>query len=112
MNTVTSSDGTTIAYTRSGDGPPLILVEGAMCYRGAGPMDAMAALLQDAFTVYTYDRRGRGESTDTLPHAVEREIEDLAALVDVAGGSAGVYAMSSGGALALATAAVTSGISR
>jgi len=112
MSTLTSPDGTTIAYTRSGDGPPVILVDGAMCYRGAGPMDAMAGLLQDTFTVYTYDRRGRGESTDTLPHAVEREIEDLAALVDVAGGSVGVYAMSSGGALALATATATPGVSR
>ena len=112
MSTLTSPDGTTIAYTRSGDGPPLILVDGAMCYRGAGPMDPMVALLQDSFTVYTYDRRGRGESTDTLPHAVEREVEDLAALVDVAGGSVGIYAMSSGGALALATAAATSGVSR
>ena len=112
MSTLTSPDGTTIAYTRTGDGPPLILVDGAMCYRGAGPMDALAALLQDSFTVYTYDRRGRGESTDTLPHAVEREVEDLAALVAVAGGPAGVYAMSSGGALALATAATTPGIDR
>jgi len=112
MSTLTSPDGTTIAYTRTGNGPPLILVDGAMCFRGAGPMDAMAALLQDGFTVFTYDRRGRGESTDTLPHAVEREIEDLAALVEVAGGPVGIYAMSSGGALALATAAATSGISR
>ncbi|WP_028047781.1 alpha/beta fold hydrolase [Cellulomonas sp. URHE0023] len=112
MTVLTSPDGTTIAYTRSGDGPPLILVDGAMCYRGAGPMDAMAALMQDAFTVYTYDRRGRGASADTLPYAVEREVEDLAALVEVAGGEAGVYAMSSGGALALATAAATPGIAR
>jgi len=112
MSTLTSPDGTTIAYTRTGDGPPLVLVDGAMCYRGAGPMDAMAEQLRDAFTVYTYDRRGRGESTDTLPWAVEREVEDLAALVGVAGGPVGVYAMSSGGALALATAAVTPAISR
>src|SRR4029077_16212016 len=108
----TSPDGTTIAYTRSGDGPPVILVDGAMCYRGAGPMDAVSALLQDAFTVYTYDRRGRGESTDTLPHAVEREIEDLAALVEVAGGSAGACEIARGGARALRPAAATSGISR
>ncbi|WP_028048146.1 alpha/beta fold hydrolase [Cellulomonas sp. URHD0024] len=112
MSTLTSPDGTTIAYTRAGDGPPLVLVDGAMCFRGAGPMDPLAALLEDAFTVYTYDRRGRGESTDTLPYAVEREVEDLAALVDVAGGSAGVYAMSSGGALALAIAATRPGIPR
>ncbi|WP_426595544.1 alpha/beta fold hydrolase [Cellulomonas sp. McL0617] len=110
--TVTSPDGTAIACTRTGDGPALILVDGAMCYRGAGPMDALAELLQGDFTVYTYDRRGRGESTDTLPYAVEREIEDLVALIDAAGGHARVYAMSSGSALALATAAVTPGIER
>lgn len=112
MSTLTSTDGTTIAYTRAGDGPPLILVDGAMCYRGAGPMDAMAELLQDAFTVYTYDRRGRGGSTDTHPYSVEREVEDLSALVDLAGGSVGVYAMSSGGALALRTAATRPGLTR
>ena len=112
MSTLTSPDGTTIAYTRTGDGPPVILVDGAMCFRGAGPMDAMAALLQDTFTVFTYDRRGRGESTDTLPHAVEREVEDLLALVDLAGDAVRVYAMSSGGALALATAARTRSITR
>ena len=65
MPTVTSADGTTIAYERTGSGPALVLVDGAMCYRGAGPMRPLAALLQDAFTVYTYDRRGRGESSDT-----------------------------------------------
>ena len=78
MPTITSADGTTIAYERTGAGPALILVDGAMCYRGAGPMRPLAALLQDTFTVYTYDRRGRGESSDTLPYAVDREVEDLA----------------------------------
>ncbi|WP_144119148.1 alpha/beta fold hydrolase [Catellatospora sichuanensis] len=110
MPTVTSADGTTIAYERAGSGPAIVLVDGAMCHRTAGPMGPLAALLQSRFTVYTYDRRGRGESSDTLPYAVEREIEDLRALIAVAGGEAFVYAMSSGGALTLATAAVEPGI--
>lgn len=110
MPTVSSADGTTIAYTSIGSGAPLILVDGAMCYRGAGPMDALAAALRDEFTVYTYDRRGRGESGDTLPYAVEREVEDLRAIVARSGGGAGVCAISSGAALALATAAVEAGI--
>ena len=113
MPTLTSDDGTIIAYDRIGDGPSIILVDGAMCYRGAGPMDGLAQLLSGSFTVFTYDRRGRGESTDTLPYAVEREVEDLTALIGEAGDEAGVYGMSSGGALALATAAAAgAGISR
>ncbi|HEY9522131.1 MAG TPA: alpha/beta fold hydrolase, partial [Thermopolyspora sp.] len=90
--------------------PPLVLVDGAMCYRAAGPMQPLAALLQDSFTVYTYDRRGRGESSDTTPYAVVREVEDLRALVARAGGEAHVCAISSGAALALATAAAGPGI--
>jgi pimeloyl-ACP methyl ester carboxylesterase len=105
MPAVTSADGTTIAYERTGGGPALVLVDGAMCYRDAGPMRPLAALLQGSFTVYTYDRRGRGESSDTAPYAVAREVEDLRALVAAAGGEAHVYAISSGAALALATAA-------
>jgi pimeloyl-ACP methyl ester carboxylesterase len=105
MPTVTSADGTTIAYERTGSGPALILVDGAMCYRGAGPARPLAALLDDAFTVYTYDRRGRGESSDTLPYAVAREIEDLQALIAQAGGAVCLYGISSGAALALDTAA-------
>jgi pimeloyl-ACP methyl ester carboxylesterase len=112
MPTLTSPDGTTIAYDRVGAGPPIILVDGAMCFRGAGPMDALAQHLSGDFTVLTYDRRGRGESTDTLPYAVEREVEDLTALIDEAGGEAYVYAISSGVALALATAAAGAGINR
>jgi pimeloyl-ACP methyl ester carboxylesterase len=110
MPTVTSADGTTIAYEHTGSGPALILVDGAMCYRAAGPMRPLAALLQDAFTVYTYDRRGRGESSDTLPYAVAREVEDLQALIAQVGGEANVYAISSGAALALATAAAGPGM--
>lgn len=104
MPTITSDDGTSIAYEQTGSGPALVLVDGAMCYRAAGPMRPVAAALQDHFTVFTYDRRGRGESTDTLPFAVGREVEDLRAVIGVAGGEAAVYAMSSGGALALAAA--------
>ncbi|MCW2875691.1 alpha/beta fold hydrolase [Actinacidiphila oryziradicis] len=105
MPVVTSADGTAIAYERTGSGPALVLVDGAMCYRAAGPMQPLAALLQDNFSVYTYDRRGRGESSDTTPYAVAREVEDLQALIAQAGGEAYVYAISSGVALALATAA-------
>jgi pimeloyl-ACP methyl ester carboxylesterase len=112
MSTITSADGTTIAYEHTGSGPALVLVDGAMCYRGAGPMRPLAALLQDIFTVYTYDRRGRGESSDTSPYAVAREVEDLQALIGLAGGHAYVYAMSSGAALALSTAAAAPGITK
>jgi pimeloyl-ACP methyl ester carboxylesterase len=83
-----------------------------MCYRAAGPMRPLAALLSDSFTVYTYDRRGRGESSDTLPYAVAREVEDLQALIARAGGEAHVYAISSGVALALTTAAAGPGITK
>jgi pimeloyl-ACP methyl ester carboxylesterase len=112
MPVVTSADGTAIAYERTGGGPALVLVDGAMCYRAAGPMRPLAALLRDSFTVYTYDRRGRGESSDTTPYAVAREVEDLRALIAQAGGEACVYAISSGAALALATAAAGPGITK
>ncbi len=105
MDTVTSADGTAIAFTRTGSGPAVVLVDGALCYRGAGPMTPLAERLADHFTVFTYDRRGRGESADTLPFAVEREIEDLEALLAEAGGSASAYAISSGAALVLRSAA-------
>jgi pimeloyl-ACP methyl ester carboxylesterase len=112
MSTVTSADGTAIAYEQTGSGPAVILVDGAMCYRAAGPMRPLATALRDSFTVYTYDRRGRGESSDTPPYAVDREVEDLQALIAAAGGQAYVYAISSGAALALATAAAGPGITR
>lgn len=112
MPTLTSSDGTTIGYERSGSGPALILVDGAMCYRAAGPMRPLAARLGDAFTVYTYDRRGRGESADTLPYAPAREVEDVRALVAEAGGEAYVYGISSGAALALAATVEEPGITK
>jgi pimeloyl-ACP methyl ester carboxylesterase len=105
MPAVTSADGTVIAYERTGSGPALVLVDGAMCHRAAGPMRPLAALLRERFTVHTYDRRGRGESSDTTPYAVAREVEDLRALIGEAGGEACVYGISSGAALALAAAA-------
>lgn len=104
MSTLTSADGTTIGYSESGSGPALILVDGAMCYREFGPSPKFVEELQDSFTVYTYDRRGRGESTDTAPYSVQREVEDLAALIKEAGGSALVFGQSSGAALALEAA--------
>lgn len=101
MSKVISRDGTVIAYERLGEGPPLILVDGALCYRASGPMRELARLLAPHFTVYLYDRRGRGESGETLPWSAGREVEDLAALVEAAGGSAWLFGISSGAALAL-----------
>src|SRR5207302_4548574 len=105
MTKVTSKDGTTIAYEKSGQGPAVILVDGALCYRAFGPMAPLAKRLASHFTVYMYDRRGRGESTDTKPYTLEREIEDIEALIAESGGSACVYGASSGGALGLRAAA-------
>lgn len=104
MGTVTSADGTTIAYEVTGDGPPLVLVDGALCHRGFGPMRQLSTALAPHFTVYIYDRRGRGESGDTAPYDVEREVEDLDALIAAAGGSVCLYGVSSGAALALEVA--------
>ncbi|NED94700.1 alpha/beta hydrolase [Phytoactinopolyspora alkaliphila] len=112
MPTVTSPDGTTIAYDKTGDGPPVVLVDGALCYRAFGPATPLAKQLADRFTVYTYDRRGRGESADTAPYAAEREIEDLEAIIKEAGGTAFVYGISSGAALALEAANHGIGITR
>ncbi|MGS2618796.1 alpha/beta fold hydrolase [Micromonospora sp. LZ34] len=105
MGKVTSRDGTTIAFDRAGEGPALILVDGAMCYRAFGPMPPLAQVLAPDFTVYAYDRRGRGESGDSAPYAVAREVEDLEALIEAAGGLAYVYGISSGAALAMEAAA-------
>jgi pimeloyl-ACP methyl ester carboxylesterase len=100
MPTVTSKDGTTVAYSALGQGPAVILVDGATGFRWYGEPSELAQLLAADFTVYCYDRRGRGESSDTLPFAVEREIEDIEALIDAGGGAASLYGISSGGALA------------
>lgn len=112
VSSVRSADGTTIAFERSGAGPALILVEGAGCYREFGPLRSLSEWLAADFTVFTYDRRGRGESTDTLPYAIEREVDDLAALIAEAGGSASLYGVSSGALLALQAAASGLAISR
>ena len=103
--TVTSRDGTVIAYTKCGLGPPLILIDAAGHYRRFSSFVGLIGLLAPEFTVYHYDRRGRGDSGDRQPYAPEREVEDLAALIDEAGGSAFVYGYSSGCLLALQAAA-------
>lgn len=103
MQTVTSADGTIIAFDQVGTGPPLILVGGAFEQRAMDSETAKLAvlpLLAEHFRVVHYDRRGRGDSSDTQPFAVAREIEDLAALIDVSGGSACVFGISSGAGLA------------
>ncbi len=105
MSTVTSADGTRIAYDRTGSGDPLVLVGGAFSYRRYPGQVKLAGLLAGHFTVYSYDRRGRGDSGDTGPYAVQREIEDLAAIIEAAGGQAHVWGLSSGAKLALRAAA-------
>jgi pimeloyl-ACP methyl ester carboxylesterase len=103
--TIRSRDGTTIAYSRTGEGPPLILIDPAGGFRVASPISALAGRLAGSYTVITYDRRGRGESGDTPPYAVEREVDDLSGLIDIVGGGALVYGFSSGAVLALHAAA-------
>ena len=110
MAFVTSKDGTQIGYSIAGSGPAIVLVDGAMCWREMGPATPLAEELKDRFTVYTYDRRGRGESGDAKPYSTQREIEDLAAVIEAAGGSAVVYAISSGVILALEAANTIPGI--
>jgi pimeloyl-ACP methyl ester carboxylesterase len=102
---VVSRDGTPIAYDRLGRGQPLILVDGALCSRALGPMPKLARLLASDFTVFHYDRRGRGDSGDTKRYAVDREIEDLEAVIKEAGAPALVFGISSGAVLALTAAA-------
>src|SRR3979490_2859761 len=92
MKKVLSSDGTPIAYARSGNGPPLILVDGALCSRQFGPMPKLAPHLVQHFTVFTYDRRGRGDSGERAGYGPQGEVEDLEALINEAGGSAAVSA--------------------
>ncbi|HEY0628873.1 MAG TPA: alpha/beta hydrolase [Sphingomicrobium sp.] len=107
VRSVTSKDGTRIAFDKQGSGPALILVGGALSDRSGS--EPFAKLLADRFTVYSFDRRGRGDSGDTKPYAVQREIEDIEALIDEAGGSAHVAGFSSGAALALEAAAALGG---
>ncbi|WP_062292646.1 alpha/beta fold hydrolase [Demequina phytophila] len=105
MSDVTSADGTRIGHESLGTGPAIVVVDGAMCFRDSGPARGIAAALATHLTVHVYDRRGRGASGDTAPFAVEREIEDIAAVIDAAGGTAALLGMSSGGALAARAAA-------
>jgi pimeloyl-ACP methyl ester carboxylesterase len=109
---VVSKDGTAIVFDRIGNGPTVILVDGALCCRSMGPSGQLAELLSQHFTVITYDRRGRGASGDTAPYAVEREVDDIAALLNEAGGAAFVWGMSSGAVLALEAANRLRGIKK
>jgi pimeloyl-ACP methyl ester carboxylesterase len=100
-----SADGTTIAFETTGSGPPLVLIGGAFCDRHAKASGTpLAAHLASRFAVASYDRRGRGDSTDTPPWSLDREIDDLAAVIEAIGGRAAVYGISSGGLLAVAAA--------
>jgi pimeloyl-ACP methyl ester carboxylesterase len=112
--TVTSRDGTHIAYDSYsyGSGPALILVGGALTHRRFKKLGQLAELLADRFTVVNYDRRGRGDSGDTKPYALQREIEDIEALIEAVGGSASLWGWSSGGALALRAAGAGIGVDR
>jgi pimeloyl-ACP methyl ester carboxylesterase len=105
MSEATSRDGTTIAFDRLGEGPAVVLVDGALSHRALGPMTRVADALAADFTVLSYDRRGRGQSGDSAPYAVAREVEDLEAVIAVAGAPASIFGMSSGAALALEAAA-------
>ncbi len=104
MPVVTSRDGTAIAYDKQGSGPALVVVDGALTTRRSDAKAELVELLAPRLTVLTYDRRGRGDSGDTQPYAVEREIEDVAAMIGEAGGSAALYGHSSGACLAMEAA--------
>ena len=104
MQTIRSKDGTSLAYDVYGSGPALLYITGAGCFRAFWPIVQDAKAFAREFTVYNYDRRGRGDSSDTQPYAIEREIEDIEALIDAAGGRACLYGHSSGAVLALEAA--------
>lgn len=116
MQTVTSADGTRIAYDRHGAGPGVILINGALGDRKLDRrlklMTGLSELLSPHYTVINYDRRGRGDSGEAGPFAVEREIEDIAALIAAEGGTASLFGFSSGGALALRAAGAGIGATR
>lgn len=113
VQTIVSTDGTTIAFEKTGEGPAIVLVGGAFCDRTASVSGTpLAAQLAHRFTVYSYDRRGRGASSDAAVYALERELDDLDAVIDVAGGSAVVFGNSSGALLALDAAARGASIPR
>ncbi|MES2822797.1 MAG: alpha/beta hydrolase [Pseudomonadota bacterium] len=104
MQTIKSKDGTVLAYDVIGSGPALIYITGATCFRLFMPIVQDVKTFAKEFTVYNYDRRGRGDSGDRLPYAPEREVEDIAAMITAAGGSAWLYGHSSGAVLALEAA--------
>ncbi len=101
MNHVISDDGTLITYDVTGFGPALVLVDGAFCHRKYGVTPALVPLLSGSFTIYSYDRRGRGDSSDTRPYSVEKEIDDLTKIIEKAGGRPYICGFSSGAALVL-----------
>lgn len=105
MQTTTSTDGTTITFEQIGQGPTLILITGALNYSKFGVVGDLVPLLSNDFTVINYDRRGRGASSNNLPYSVDKEIEDINALIDAVGGPANLYGHSAGAALALFAAA-------
>lgn len=114
MRHVLSPDGTRIAYDQAGSGDAVILIDGALCSRQLGPLPELAEGLADHFTVVHYDRRGRGDSTDESAgrFEIDREIEDVEALIDQVGGEASLVGMSSGGALAIEAANRLAGVPR
>ena len=104
MKTTRSKDGTTLAYEVYGSGPPLICITGASCFRSFKPVVKDAKGFAKEFTVFSYDRRGRGDSGNTLPYSIDREVDDVEAMINAAGGSAHLYGHSSGAVLALESA--------
>src|SRR3954465_5882067 len=112
MYTVTSADGTRIAYDRYGEGPAVILVGGAMGYRKFKKFEQIATALSEHCTVINHERRGRGDSGEAGPASVEHEIDDIAALIDAVGGRASLWGWSSGGAVALRAAAADIGVEK
>src|SRR5436305_8917470 len=112
MYTVTSADGTRIAYDRYGEGPAIILVSGALGYRKFKKFEQIATALSEHCTVINYDRRGRGDSGEAGPVSVEHEVDDIAALIDAVGGRASLWGWSSGGAVALRAAAADIGVEK
>jgi pimeloyl-ACP methyl ester carboxylesterase len=112
MHTVTSADGTQIAYDRYGDGPPVILISGALGYRRFKKFEQIATALSEHCTVINYDRRGRGDSGEAGPVSVQHEVDDVAALIGAVGGRAALWGWSSGGAVALRAAAANVGVEK
>jgi len=112
MSTVTSPDGTVIGYDRYGGGPAAIFIGGAATYRAIDEATTQTArrLAAEGFTAVDYDRRGRGASGDTQPWALDREVEDVAELIKVAGGAAALCSNSSGADIALAAARAGVGV--